>query len=74
MVSILYHLTGGGRCDLADEAAKLVAKTSKDCDFYICGPRGFMAAWNEALTKSCGVREDNVKMEVFGTGSACPAK
>ena len=66
--------SGGGRCDLVDEADKLVAQTSKDCTFYICGPRGFMSAWNEALTKSCGVKEDNIKMEVFGTGTVCPAK
>ena len=52
-------------------------KAFKQCDIYICCPRGFMAGWREALIDHCGVKEGNVKMEVFGTGSlvaTCPAK
>ena len=54
-----------------------MAKAGKECDFYICGPRGFMLGWREALVEHCGVKEGNVRMEVFGTGSpaaTCPAK
>ena len=70
-------VTGGSKCNLKDEASDLVAKAGKECDFYICGPRGFMAGWREALVDHCGVKESNIKMEVFGTGSpvaTCPAK
>ena len=36
-----------------------------------------MAGWREALEDHYGIKEGNVKMEVFGTGSTlatCPAK
>jgi nitric oxide dioxygenase len=59
---------GGHRAGLLGEARKLVEATSKDCDFFLCGPNPFMASFRCALAR-CGVTEDRVKMEVFGTGT-----
>ena len=52
-------------------------KAFKECNFYICGPSGFMAGWREVLDDHCGDKEVNIRMEVFGTGSpvaTCPDK
>ena len=72
-----FSFSGGQKCNLKEEASNLVAKAGKECDFYICGPRGFMAGWRDALVDHCGIKEGNIKMEVFGTGSpvaTCPVK
>ena len=52
-------------------------KAFKECNFYICGPSGFMAGWREVLVNHCGVKEGNIRMDVFGKGSpvaTCPNK
>lgn len=40
-----------------------------DADYYLCGPRGFMAAQMSAL-KALGVAEQRIHAEAFGTGGA----
>jgi nitric oxide dioxygenase len=38
-----------------------------DADYYLCGPKAYMAAQIEAL-KSCGVATERIHAEAFGTG------
>ena len=45
-----------------------MAKAGKECDFYICGPRGFMSGWREALVEHCGVKEGNIRDQLYKIG------
>ncbi|RDS86709.1 NO-inducible flavohemoprotein [Dyella psychrodurans] len=64
-----------GECDVMGEhydrqgridAGKIAAKEHLvDADYYVCGPRGFMAAQIAAL-KEAGVSDSNIHAEFFG--------
>jgi nitric oxide dioxygenase len=60
-----YHIKG--RVDL-DKVSKKALFTDNDrTQYYICGPTQFMLDV-EAKLKNYGVRAENLKMELFGTG------
>ena len=77
-IHCLFHYTAEqGRPDLAVELTRLLAVegVSPDADFYLCGPKGFMAEVQDVLT-SLGAQ--HIFSEIFNTGSLpaskCPFK
>jgi nitric oxide dioxygenase len=60
-----YHIQG--RVDLEKVGKKVLFTDNDRTQYYICGPTQFMLDVGAKL-KSYGVRAENVKMELFGTG------
>eukprot|EP01112_Ceratiomyxa_fruticulosa_P007836 TRINITY_DN203_c0_g1_i1.p1 TRINITY_DN203_c0_g1~~TRINITY_DN203_c0_g1_i1.p1 ORF type:complete len:424 (+),score=89.18 TRINITY_DN203_c0_g1_i1:107-1378(+) len=56
-----------GRLDFAKIDPSLLHFEDKSTQFYVCGPKEFMAHTNSTLEK-LGVNKNNIRYEIFGAG------